>query len=205
MKYSVGIDFSLPNMYDLYWKEFGHKLDDKDLYYADKRILPVVTGFIITAKEIMWPVSALMEALDLTLETARIFVTNPQRKLMIHRDCVADSNTLRQWAINIPIANCDMGTNEWFADADNDFGKEKSVPGGSALAPEWFDNNYKVSESNVLNGIKLIRTDVMHRSNNTGNDNRRAVLSLRGDPKITYKQAKEKINDYNRRCAEDLS
>jgi hypothetical protein len=94
-----------------------------------------------------------------------------------------------------------MGTNEWFADEDNDFGKEKSVPGGSALAPEWFDNNYKVSESNVLNGIKLIRTDVMHRSNNTGNDNRRAVLSLRGDPKITYKQAKEKINDHNRRCA----
>ena len=205
MKYSTSIDFNLPNMYDMYWNEFGHKLDDRNLYFADKRIVPVVTGFIITAKDLYWPVESLMNCLGLAVETARIFVTNPNMKLQIHRDCVGKTKQLRNWAINIPIANCDLGTNEWFADEENDFGKESYGPGGSAIMPEYFDNNYKVSESQVLNGIKLIRTDVMHRSNNTGNDNRRVVLSIRGNADLTYEQVAERVNDFNRRVAENYS
>ena len=205
MKYSLGIDFKLPDMYSMYWHEFGRKLQYEELYFADKRILPVVTGFLITAKDIDWPVWNLMSTLDLELHTARLFVTNPHRKLLIHRDCVAGSDKLREWAINVPIAHCDMGTNEWFADDDNDFGDEQFAPGGSAITPQWFDKDYVISESSLLNGIRLIRTDVMHRSNNMGNDNRRAVLSLRGDPNITYEEVAERVNDHNRRCAEDYS
>ena len=85
-------------------------------------------------------------------------------------------------------------TNEWFADDDNDFGNEQFVEGGSAIAPQWFDKDYVISESSLLNGIRLIRTDIMHRSNNMGNDNRRAVLSLRGDPNITYEEVAERVN-----------
>ena len=207
MKYSTSIDFGLPLKYikDMYWQEFGHKLDDPKLYFADKRILPVVTGFLITGKELHWPVESLMSALGLELQTARLFVTNPNMKLQIHRDCIGGTDKLRQWAINIPVDNCDLGTNEWFSDDENNFGDEKYGPGGSAILPEFFDNNYKVSESCVLNSIKLIRTDVMHRSNNVGNDNRRVVLSLRGTDELTYEQVAERVNDYNRRCAENFS
>ena len=205
MKYSANIDFDLSNMYNLYWNEFGHKLDDSKLYFADKRIMPVVTGFLITGKEIQWPVQPLMDALGLELFTARLFVTNPNRKLLIHRDCIGGQQTVREWAINIPIANCDMGINEWFSDEDNDFGNEQFAPGGSAITPEVFDKEYNISESCVLNSIKLIRTDIMHRSNNLGNDERRVVLSLRGDPKITYEQAKEKVHDHNRQRTENSS
>ena len=207
MKFSCPVDFHLPTqeLYDIYWNEFGHKLDDRTLYKDDKRIMPVVTGFLITGKEIHWPVQPLMDALGLDLVTARLFVTNPNRKLLIHRDCISDKTELRQWAINIPVANCDMGTNEWFSDEDNDFGNEQFAPGGSAITPEVFDKEYVISESCVLNSIKLIRTDVMHRSNNLGNDERRVVLSLRGDPNISYEQAKEKVHDHNRRRAENNS
>jgi len=205
MKYSTNIDFKTCDMHDLYWSEFGHKLDDPKLYFADKRILPVVTGFLITDKDTQWPVDSLMNTLGLTLVTARLFVTNPNRKLQIHRDCVAQSKELRSWAINIPISHCDLGTNEWFADDENDFGKETYAPGGSAIMPEKYDNDYVVSESCVLNSIKLIRTDVMHRSNNLGNDNRRVVLSLRGDNNLSYDQVKERVDGYNRRVAEDFS
>lgn len=207
MKYSTSIDFGLPQKYikEMYWNEFGHKLDDPKLYYADKRILPVVTGFLITGKELHWPVLSLMDTLGLELQTARLFVTNPNRKLQIHRDCIGTTKQLRQWAINIPVDNCDLGTNEWFADEDNDFGNETFAPGGSAIMPEYFDKEYNIAETCVLNSIKLIRTDVMHRSNNTGNDNRRVVLSLRGTDNLTYEQVAERINDYNRRRAEDFS
>ena len=206
MKYSVPIDFNLPIDYikELYWNEFGHKLDDKKLYFADKRILPVVTGFLITGKDINWPIDSLMSTLGLTVETVRLFVTNPNMKLQIHRDCVSNSKTLRQWAINIPVDNCDLGTNEWFDDIDNDFGDEKFAPGGSAIMPSDYNKDYIVSESQVLNGIKLIRTDVMHRSNNLGNDNRRVVLSIRGNNNLTYDQVAERIYDYNRRRAENF-
>ena len=204
MKYSTNIDFKLGNMYDLYWEEFGHKLDDPDLYFADNRILPVVTGFLITGKDIQWPVQSLMNTLGLSLKTARLFVTNPGKKLQIHRDCVSGSDNLRSWAINIPIANCDLGTNEWFADENNDFGKETHMPGGSAILPEHYDNDYIIDESCVLNCIKLIRTDVMHRSNNMGNAERRVVLSLRGSDELSYEQVAERVNDFNRRRAEDF-
>lgn len=205
MKYSKSIDFTLPNMYDMYWGEFGHKLDDPKLYFADKRILPVVTGFLITGKDIKWPVENLMSSLGLELKTARVFVTNPNKKLQIHRDCIGGTSQLRSWAINIPIANCELGTNEWFTDEDNDFGHETYAPGGSAIMPEHFENDYIVDESCVLNSIKLIRTDVMHRSNNLGNDNRRVVLSLRGSDDLTYEEVAERVNDFNRRVAENHS
>lgn len=205
MRYSKSIDFNLPDMYDMYWSEFGHKLDDPKLYFADKRILPVVTGFLITGKDIKWPVESLMSSLGLELKTARVFVTNPNKKLQIHRDCIGGTNQLRSWAINIPIANCELGTNEWFTDENNDFGNETYAPGGSAIMPEHFENDYTVDESCVLNSIKLIRTDVMHRSNNLGNDNRRVVLSLRGSDHLTYEQVAERVNDFNRRVAEDHS
>lgn len=205
MKYSTNVDFKLCNMYDLYWEEFGCKLDDPKLYFADKRILPVVTGFLITGKDLHWPVDSLMNTLGLQLKTARLFVTNPGKKLQIHRDCIGGTDKLRSWAINIPIANCDLGTNEWFADADNDFGNETYMPGGSAIMPEFYDNDYIVDESCVLNCIKLIRTDVMHRSNNAGNDQRRVVLSLRGSDDLSYEQVAERVNGFNRRVAEDFS
>lgn len=205
MKYSTSINFKLDDMFNLYWEEFGHKLDDPKLYYADRRILPVVTGFLITGRDLDWPVKPLMDVLDLELKTSRVFVTNPGKKLQIHRDCISGSDKLRSWAINIPIANCNIGTNEWFADDNNDFGKETYLSGGSAIMPEYYDNNYIVDESCVLNNIKLIRTDIMHRSNNIGNHERRVVLSLRGSDDLTYEQVKERVDVLNRRNTEDYS
>ena len=201
MKYSTTIKFKLDNMFNLYWSEFGHKLDTQllsvnKLRLDDERISYIPEGFLISCQDVPWPIESLTNALELEIENKRLFVTNPGMKLPIHRDCVGETKKTRSWAINVPICNCNLGTNEWFDD-NNDFGKEQIVLGGSAITPEYLNNEYVVSESSVLDGIKLLRTDVMHRSNNVGNPKRRVVLSLRGSADIEYEQIKEKIIKLN--------
>lgn len=197
MEYSVPINYVLPinGMRETYWTEFGYKLDNKDLVKEDTRIMPVGSGFLIAAKESFWPVEDLLNQYNLQIETARIFVTNPNMKLQIHRDCVSKKQQLREWAINIPIDNCDKGTNEWFSDTDNDFTDETFIPGGSAVMAAGM-REYNISEVCGLDQIRLIRTDVMHRSNNIGNDKRRVVLSIRGSSHLTYNEVAKRIKEY---------
>ena len=191
----MDLDFPIPDLSNLYWNEFGYKLDDTESLLMDQRITPINTGFLISSKDIKWPVNSIFDSLGLEIYTSRIFVTNPNSELIIHRDCIGGERTLREWAINIPIMNCDNSVNEWFSDEDNDFGEEQYIKEGSALIPDSLDKQYVVTESCPLNKIKLIRTDIMHRSNNIGNNKRRVVLSLRGAPSITYNEVKTRYRN----------
>lgn len=190
MKYSLPIDFAVPleEMRATYWKEFGCKLGNT----TDSRIVSTGQAWLISAGDTYWPVQDLMDAYGLRLETARIFVTEPHKNLPIHRDCLGGKQTLREWAINIPIENCDRGVNEWFADEVNDFTSAQFIPTASAMVADELQD-YVVSESCGLDEIRLIRTDVMHRSNNQANPNRRVVLSIRGDAALSYDMVASKI------------
>ena len=196
MKYSSPINFELPwvDMFNMYMDEFDSKLKDEEKYLSDDRIFPCDHGFGMAPGIDFFPVNELVKSLKLEINTARIFATDPNMVIPIHKDCV--KNKVRSWAINIPIAYCDKGTNEWFSDDENDFGVEQYSPSDNSMKPEY-EKEYTVSESMILDGIRLIRTDVMHRANNIGNDNRRVVLSLRGDPNITYDEVMERINNAN--------
>lgn len=189
MKYSTSIinDLDINEIKDIYIHEFHNQLN-----IEDSRITKIDTGFLISSKNIDWPIKNLLSSLDITLQTSRIFITYPHKNLAIHRDCIAHSSNLRQWAINIPVLHCENSMYEWFSDDDNDFGKEAYTPDGSAIIPEY-DKEYIVSESSDLNDVKLIRTDVMHRSNNSNNNKIRVALSLRAVEDISYEEIKNRI------------
>lgn len=195
MRYSTNIDFAVDvnSISDIYLKEFGYKLSCPSLYNLDERITVLPSGFLISAKDVDWPIQPLVSFLDLNVETSRLFVTKPNEKLPMHRDCISGSSLLREWAINIPVDSCHKGTNEWFSDEDNDFGDEYYLEKGSAMIPEQ-NRQYNVTESCPLDCVKVIRTDVMHCSNNIGNDRNRVVLSLRTSNNISYQQIKDRIN-----------
>lgn len=191
----MDLNFPIPNLANLYWEEFGCKLDDPQSVLSDDRITPITTGFLISCMNVNWPVDYIFDSLGMEIYTSRIFVTNPNSELVIHRDCVGGEKTLREWAINIPIANCNNSVNEWFSEEYNDFGEEQYIKEGSALIPYSLHKQYTVTESCQLNKIKLIRTDIMHRSNNIGNNERRVVLSMRGAPSITYDEVKTRYRN----------
>lgn len=200
MKFSrnINIDLDLDGLYEQYWNEFGSKLDNLDKE-PDDRIFPIQSGFLVTAKRVNWNEHIIEDALGIKIETARVFVTNAGSILNMHRDCVGKTQQLRQWAINIPLANCDRGPNQWFSDEDNEFGEEIFYSDGAAVVPKAGTLGWNVTEEHLLDTVKLIRTDVYHSCYNKDNPNRRVILSMRGDINITWDEMVARVEKYNNR------
>lgn len=159
----------------------------------DNRVTDVVTGYLIVAKELDWMNDVVSTAIGAKVSTVRIFITKPNTYFPIHRDCKGGKTSLREWAVNIPLLNCDKGYNQWFSDEDNDFGNEVYIEGGSAVQPENIYKKYNVTERQILNCPKIIRTDIHHNVDNTDNDKMRVVLSYRSDDEMSWSEIISKI------------
>lgn len=190
MKYSLDLDtnLDLTPLQEQYQGLFGNDIERN---LPNNNITPIGSAFLISAKTYDWKQEYFEDLLKIKIETVRIFVTSPNSTLPIHRDCIANSNQLRPWAINVPLLNCDRGVNQWFSDEDNNFGNETFTPDGSAVVPG--NHNLIVSEQSILNCTKIIKTDIYHNVNNTDNDRYRVVLSLRSDPNISWNQIKRMV------------
>jgi|TARA_R110002074_G_scaffold87626_1_gene193422 hypothetical protein len=198
MKYSapIDIDYDAATMLSLYEKHIGHYLNDPQAIRDNPAFINAYTSYLINGSDIDWPIDNIVNAFGIDVDTIKVFITKPNKKLFLHRDKVANKEELRQWAINVPILNSKCGYNEWFEDKDNNFGNEQVVHGGVATMPQGLHDNYILAESCVLDRVTLLRTDVMHRARND-TDKLRVVLSIRGNPSISWKEILEKVNEYN--------
>ena len=173
--------------YDLLRNQFlSEFFVDGNINTKDSRITNVQTGFLFVAKELDWCNEAVETSLGIKVSTVRGFITLPNQQFPIHRDCKGGKTQLREWAFNIPVLNCDRGYNQWFLDEDNDFGNEVYSESGSAVIPENPLGPYVVTERQLLDCPKLIRTDVHHNVDNTDNPNMRVILSYRSEDNISW-------------------
>ena len=62
--------------------------------------------------------------------------------------------------------------------------------------PQGLHDDYICAESCAITGVTLLRTDIMHRARND-TDKTRVVLSIRGNPKVTWNDILEKVNEFN--------
>lgn len=188
MKYSIDLDIDLDvkPLQDQYQDLYGHCIENS---IPNNEITSVGTAYLISAKQHNWQQEYFEDLLRLKIETVRIFVTNPRSILPVHKDCIANTNQLRPWAINVPLLNCDKGLNQWFEESDA--ATETFTPDGSAIIPG--NNNLILSEECLLNCTKIIRTDVYHNVNNNDNDKSRVIVSYRADPNITWNEIKKRI------------
>lgn len=149
-------------------------------------------GYALIAKNIKWDCSDLTELLGISLSTSRIFITNPHSILPTHKDCVGEQLTIREWAINIPLFNCDKGHNVWYNDSkEYDNHQRYSWPSAMLLEHPRPIESYRER----LDTIKLIRTDIFHGVDNSDNTNYRVVLSLRSDDNISWTEMCERIDE----------
>ena len=168
-------------------RQFGTEflVNDK-INITDSRITNVGSGFLIVAKELDWQTNIVSDYIGCNIATVRIFITNPFSFFPMHRDCKGGKTSLREWAINIPLMNCDNGYNQWFSDDENYFGNEIYSESGNAIIPEDQTKIYNISDRQILNCPKLIRTDIHHNVDNTDNKNFRVILSYRSDDNISW-------------------
>lgn len=198
MKYSesINIDFDKEGMLNTYKENIGYYIDNPKEIKFNPNFINAYTSYLINATDYNWPIDNIVNQFDIDVDTIKVFVTKPNKKLFLHRDKVANSVVMRQWAINIPILNGECGYNEWFEDDVNDFGNENIVHGGVATMPQGLHDDYVCAESCVINGVTLLRTDIMHRARND-TDKLRVVLSIRGNPNVSWNNILEKVNEYN--------
>lgn len=199
----VNIDWDVSNFREIYDNSFG-KIFGTEREKSDKRITKIQSGWMATAILEEWNLGVLEEALDIKIETARLIVTEPGAILNIHKDCVSDGTVLRPWTINVPIAGCANGPNEWFNIEDNPDLGEQFVPGGGAYIPTKGSQYYRenpheltVSESMILDGIRMLRTDIYHWCNNSKNTERRIILSTRSSHDISWDDIVTRVNKLN--------
>lgn len=149
-------------------------------------------GYGLIAKSIEWDCSYLTNTLGITINTSRIFITNPYSFLPIHKDCVGHQEQIREWAINIPLFNCDRGYNVWYDDNEQYQDYQKySYPAAMLLEHPSPTESYRER----LDTIKLIRTDIFHGVDNLDNPNYRVVLSLRSNDDISWTKMCERIDE----------
>lgn len=198
MKYSVpiNIDYDAAGMLKTYQENIGHYLDNPKEIKFNPNFINAYTSYLINATEYNWPIENIVNTFNIDIDTIKVFVTKPYKKLFLHRDKVANEEKMRQWAINIPILNGDCGYNEWFEDDVNDFGDEKIIHGGVATMPQGLHDDYICAESCSIKGVTLLRTDIMHRARNDTNKFR-VVLSIRGNPNVSWENILEKVNEFN--------
>lgn len=194
MKYSINldIDFDTENLVKQYNSLYRNFVEN-DLPHSS--IVSVGSGYLISAKNYDWNANIFEKFLGIQIETVRIFITNPNSYFPIHRDCIAKTTDLREWAINVPLLNYEKGCNQWFDDTDNDFGEEIYYEAAPGFLPST--SNLTVSEESVLDCIKIFRTDVHHNVNNINNDKHRVIISYRPRTHIRWQDIKEilKLND----------
>ena len=120
---------------------------------------------------------------NLTVECARIFCIDRHSVCPWHKDTVDITGDIRNFAINIPLENCDKGTNNWGVTKDTRTHTEtnKSVIFGQG--------QYEILETIILDQPKLFRTNIFHNIDNSNNDKDRAVLSYRFKENLNWNQA----------------
>ena len=185
---NINIDVSLKELRNTYLDHFNIPPSrNSDVKPIQDR------GFAIAAKNIKWNVQELETKLNISFHTSRIFITSPGKYFPIHKDCVSNIKTFREWAINIPLFNCDEGYNTWFLDRE-EYKDYQEYMGDGASAVGLLHPNPKLSYREKLDCVKLLRTDIFHGVDNKQNKDFRIVLSLRSNDNISWNDISKRID-----------
>jgi hypothetical protein len=143
-----------------------------------------------------WGQSILNELLSITITKIRLFVVKAGKTLDLHKDTIGQTDELRNWAINVPLLNCDEGYNEFYEEEKNAglvgiYAKENS-----AITPER-KTNWIPSYRTKLNCAKLLNVGKFHSCDNSMNPNDRYVISFRSDNCNTWQEMINRIDYVN--------
>tara|TARA_B100001287_G_C22670216_1_gene524898 strand:- start:1395 stop:1976 length:582 start_codon:yes stop_codon:yes gene_type:complete len=190
MKYSLPVDIDIDIEYIkmLFKQNYAHLFEQKDEYHSYRFIA-------IDIKEDVG-LDDISDQLDSPFSVQRFFRTRANTNGPIHIDCNRATKERREWAINVPLFNCDNSYMEWF-DHD-DFGEFSWWPEAGFIKPpqdemDDFELKIKPSERIILESSMLVETKSMHRVYNLDNPHDRIIYSIRGDNSITYEEIYERL------------
>ena len=176
--------------------DYSNNPDEDKIVISDKTVQKVGDyGYGIVVKHIPWEYELIRSKLDITIDTARVFITNPYTKLPIHKDAVAGGKNkkLREWAINIPLFGCERGETVWYNDIP-EYENCQMYSAAGALVSLSHPNPIEHYREG-LDCIKLIKTDVFHGVDNSDNPNYRVILSLRSNDNLSWTEISERIDE----------
>ena len=191
MKYSLPININIDIEYVkmLFKQRYEHLFEQKDEYHS----------YRFTAIDIEEDIGLddISNQIKCPLKVQRFFRTRANTNGPIHIDCNRATKEPREWAINIPLFNCDNSYMEWF-DHDN-FGEFSWWREAGFIKPpqeemDDFDLNIKPIERIIVESPMLVETKSMHRVYNLDNPYDRIICSMRGEDTITYEQIYESLS-----------
>lgn len=111
-----------------------------------------------------------------------IFGVKPEASIRLHVDGFSlDRKNARNYALNIPLANCDMGVMHWY-NGDYTLTEQKTEEALQYLKLTW-NSPPVIIDSTVIDTPTIVKVDIPHNVHNHSPEHR-LILSLRFVPDI---------------------
>lgn len=166
-------------IYNQFYNMYGYTLENGETPHANFNVGQC--GYLITLPDTLeWGQTILEDFLSIQFTKIRLFIIKAGEILDLHKDTIGQTNKVREWAINVPIKNCNEGYNQWFDEKDNNELISIYNQKNSAITPKN-KNNWQISCQTKLDCPKLLRVGKFHACDNSQNPNNRYVLSFRSD------------------------
>lgn len=118
----------------------------------------------------------------LSVSNAIIFGVKPEASIKLHVDgYTLNRDNARNYALNIPLVNCDLGVMHWFG-GDYTLTEEKTDEALQYLKITWNSPPHIITSA-VIDKPAVVKVDVPHNVHNHSSKHR-IILSLRFDPDI---------------------
>jgi hypothetical protein len=119
---------------------------------------------------------------QLSVNNAIIFGIKPNSAIKLHVDgYTLNRDNARNYALNIPIANCNLGVMHWY-NGDYVLTEDKTEEALPYLKITW-NSAPHILASAVIDQPTVVKVDIPHSVYNHSNEHR-IILSLRFDPDI---------------------
>jgi hypothetical protein len=145
--------------------------------------------YTCTQEDKIWLAGILEPAVEsvmgrkLKLKSAIIFAQGASSIQEVHVDGFGiDRKGASNWALNIPIANCEQGEMIWYSGKFH-LGETATIQGLHYLVLNW-DEEQQIQESIVVDRPTIVKIDIPHQVINHS-DKRRLMLSVRFTPDIS--------------------
>ena len=140
-------------------------------------------SYICTREDNIWLASVLEPTVKSKLKSAIVFGQGPDNTQEIHVDGYdIDRKGASNWALNIPIANCNAGEMIWYSGKFH-LSEAADKQGLKYLGINW-DEEKQIQQSVIVDKPTIVKIDVPHQVINHS-DKRRLMLSVRFSPDIS--------------------
>lgn len=161
--------------------------ESKEVIVLGKATTLVVASYA----NVDWGLEPVFNMLNLVPEDIAIYISQPGHFPPPHTDGSSSGQT-REWALNFPLMNCDLGFTTWFNDKNTEFETVTSEKNSGTIYNKTLLKPHQLNELDRIrmDGAYMIRTNVLHSIDNRDNNQPRAVLTFRFK-NTTWEQGKE--------------